>query len=323
MRRRCLVIHPGALGDVLLAVPALGHLRTLGLAPSLAVTSPLVRLFDESGVAARALDLEALGLHRLFVAPPAPEALAVLAGYDAVVSWFGAGDPTYTAALGRLGRPVVLARAAPPPGARQHVSRHLVATLAPLGPVRAGLPDALLSVDPAEQASAVAWLAARGLGRDDVVVLQPGAGSPGKAWPGFGALARRLREAGLPVVALAGPADTEAIERLVAGAGLDEAAVARDWPLARIAALFTVARVAVGNDSGPTHLAARVGCPTVAVFGPTDPAVWAPLGRHVRVVAAARGREPWTGVSVEAVEAAVHALVGAPGAAAAGRARRA
>ncbi|MCB9884882.1 MAG: hypothetical protein H6838_05280 [Planctomycetes bacterium] len=40
----------------------------------------------------------------------------------------------------------------------------------------------------------------------------------------------------------------------------------------------------VGNDSGATHLAAMLGVPTVAVFGPTDPEVWAPVGPHVRVV---------------------------------------
>jgi ADP-heptose:LPS heptosyltransferase len=44
------------------------------------------------------------------------------------------------------------------------------------------------------------------------------------------------------------------------------------------------ARIYVGNDSGITHLAAAVGTPVVAVFGETDPAVWAPRGERVRVV---------------------------------------
>ena len=103
-------------------------------------------------------------------------------------------------------------------------------------------------------------------------------------WPGFAALARRLRAAGLPLVALAGPADGPAVEALLEAGALEEEALARDWPLPEIAALLSLARAVVGNDSGPTHLAAAVGCPTVALFGPTDPAVWAPLGAHVRVV---------------------------------------
>ena len=45
----------------------------------------------------------------------------------------------------------------------------------------------------------------------------------------------------------------------------------------------------VGNDSGPTHLAAMLGVPTVALFGPTDAGVWAPVGPHVRVLEAPAG----------------------------------
>jgi ADP-heptose:LPS heptosyltransferase len=45
------------------------------------------------------------------------------------------------------------------------------------------------------------------------------------------------------------------------------------------------ARVYIGNDSGITHLAAAAGAPVVAIFGPTDPAVWAPRGDRVRLVA--------------------------------------
>jgi ADP-heptose:LPS heptosyltransferase len=45
----------------------------------------------------------------------------------------------------------------------------------------------------------------------------------------------------------------------------------------------------VGNDSGVTHLAAAVGTRTVALFGPTDPAIWRPLGEHVIVVQSRNG----------------------------------
>lgn len=306
--RRCLVIHPGALGDVLLALPALAHLGTLGFAVTLAVTGRLVPLFGASGLVARAQDLEALGLHRLFASRPSTGALEALASYDAVVSWFGSGEPAYARNLAALGRPVVLARAAPGPGEGRHVSAHLLATLAPLGPLPGRLPEARLGVDTDAQTAARRWLAARGLAPGEAVVLQPGAGARAKAWPGFGALSSRLRRAGVPVVALAGPADTEAVGQLLAAGGLGEAEVARDWPLAQVAGLLTLARAAVGNDSGPTHLAAAVGCPTVALFGPTDPAVWSPMGPRVRVVAARRGGAPWSGVDPERIEAAIRAF---------------
>jgi len=60
-----------------------------------------------------------------------------------------------------------------------------------------------------------------------------------------------------------------------------------DLPLPLLAAILSRCRLYVGNDSGVTHLAAAVGVPTVAIFGPTDPDVWAPRGPGVRVVRAA------------------------------------
>jgi len=47
---------------------------------------------------------------------------------------------------------------------------------------------------------------------------------------------------------------------------------------------LATASLYIGNDSGITHLAAAVGVPVVAIFGPTDPAVWTPRGGRVRVV---------------------------------------
>jgi ADP-heptose:LPS heptosyltransferase len=54
--------------------------------------------------------------------------------------------------------------------------------------------------------------------------------------------------------------------------------------LEELAAILAGARLFVGNDSGITHLAALVGAPTVAIFGPFDPAYWAPLGPRVAIV---------------------------------------
>ncbi len=309
MTRRCLAIHPGALGDVLLAGPALAHLRKLGFRTTLAVAPRLVGLFAGSGLVDTAQDLEGLALHRLFVDAADPMALGTVAGFDAIVSWLGAGDPDFGASLARLGCPMVIARAAPPAGAGRHVSQYLLETLAPLGPVPPEMPRARLNVSDVDRQAAETWLAARGLRPGEAVVFQPGAGSAAKAWPGFGSLARRLRHTGMAVAALAGPADGVVVERLIGTGALAKDALAHDWPLSRVAALLSLARAAVGNDSGPTHLAAAVGCPTVALFGPTDPAVWAPLGHHVRVLAGGSSAAPWTGITVDRVEAALRALL--------------
>jgi ADP-heptose:LPS heptosyltransferase len=164
----------------------------------------------------------------------------------------------------------------------------------------------------ADRDAAAAWLDARGIEPATAIVLQPGAGSASKIWPGFATLARRLRDGGAAVVSLAGPADRAIVEALVSDGAVDQDLLARDWPLPRVAALFSLARAAVGNDSGPTHLAAAVGCPTVAVFGPSDPAVWAPLGPHVSVVAGRGEDGPWSGAGLDRVEDALRGILTAP-----------
>jgi ADP-heptose:LPS heptosyltransferase len=54
--------------------------------------------------------------------------------------------------------------------------------------------------------------------------------------------------------------------------------------LYELGAWLATAAVYVGNDSGISHLAAAVGTPVVTLFGPTDPAIWAPRGERVTVV---------------------------------------
>lgn len=98
------------------------------------------------------------------------------------------------------------------------------------------------------------------------IVLAPGAGSSAKVWPGFDALGRELTARGLPWRFLVGPDDPV---RPDAWSGLS---------LREVAALAARSIVWVGNDSGTTHLAAAAGARVVALFGPTDPAVWGPPG---------------------------------------------
>jgi ADP-heptose:LPS heptosyltransferase len=104
--------------------------------------------------------------------------------------------------------------------------------------------------------------------------IHPFAGSPQKRWPfeRFQELASRLSRR-LPVAWCAGPQD-------------DLAGAVRFNDLYDFACWLASARVYIGNDSGPTHLAAAVGTPVVAIFGPSNPTVWAQRGPRVAVAAA-------------------------------------
>lgn len=118
------------------------------------------------------------------------------------------------------------------------------------------------------------------------IAIHPGSGGEAKCWPieRYETLIDQLNRRGQPVMTLLG--ETEA-ERWP-----DD--VMQRWQMQRGAKVFgsldelhialTGACAYVGNDSGPTHLAAQLGLPTVALFGPTDPTLWAPVGPGVTVL---------------------------------------
>ncbi len=95
---------------------------------------------------------------------------------------------------------------------------------------------------------------------------------------GWHALARNLAKRGLTVIATGGPDPQESayLDALWNGAGtpVERLDGCLDWP--QLTALLRGAAVYVGADTSVTHLAAAAGCPTVALFGPTDPRLWGP-----------------------------------------------
>jgi ADP-heptose:LPS heptosyltransferase len=142
-------------------------------------------------------------------------------------------------------------------------------------------------------------------------LLIPGAspGRPAKRWPvdNFSALAAALD---IPAVILGGPAEASL------GAAITQAAPStRDLTgktsFADIAALARRAAFCIGNDTGPTHLAAVAGCPTLALFGEdSDPALCAPRGPRVAVLR----HQPLAALQLAAVKAALQELINQPAA---------
>jgi ADP-heptose:LPS heptosyltransferase len=138
-------------------------------------------------------------------------------------------------------------------------------------------------------------------------LLIPGASPsrPGKRWPGFPALAAGL---GMPAVVAGGPAERPLAEEIRATAP-DAVDLTGRTGLFELASLARRAAVAVGNDTGPTHLAAAAGCPTLALFGDeSDPALCAPRGAVVQVLR----EEPLALLPPDRVAEAARGLAGLP-----------
>ncbi len=215
---------------------------------------------------------------------------AAVASADAVVAYTRSAPVLDV--LRRRARRLVARDPAPPPGG-PHASAWLAGALSDLGIDAPHDPPPLLFTD-AETIDAKA--ATSGL-PTAFVALHPGSGSRAKNWPFalFVDSARRLSPA-RPWLLVLGPAEGDVVPP-------SDALVGRALPLRRLGAVLARAGVFLGNDSGVAHLAAACGTRTLALFGPTDPAQWAPVGRAVRALRAASGRLEDIGVD-EAVAAA-------------------
>lgn len=276
MRR--LLIRPGAIGDCILSLPAMEALAADYTEVWVAAQNvPLVRFADAvRPIASTNLDLlEIEGPERH------PALVRRLRGFDSIVSWYGAGREEFRDLVAALGLPFHFLAALPAGGERHAADVYLSQV--------SGLTRR--AVDPAPRIPCTKQ-------PRQSAVIHPYSGSRRKNWPleRFRDVARRLAML-LPVEWCAGPEE--------------ELADARRFDnLYELACWLAGARVYLGNDSGITHLAAAVGTPVVAVFGPTDPRVWAPRGGRVRVVATPGVGEPIDGIGVQAVLDAVLSLIG-------------
>jgi glycosyl transferase family 9 (putative heptosyltransferase) len=116
-----------------------------------------------------------------------------------------------------------------------------------------------------------------------------GSGSPIKNWPidCWIALTERLDGLFDDFLLVGGEADNDLVREFYSHCHLRSLRSLLNANLSELSRALHECRLFVGHDTGVTHLAAAVGTPTVALFGATDPAVWAPLGEHVRVVRSA------------------------------------
>ncbi len=151
----------------------------------------------------------------------------------------------------------------------------------------------------------------------EFVVLHPGASGKGalKRWPAerFGELAARIRaESKLASVVTWGPSERDLAHQVVAHSGGAARLSLATSSVLDLAALIGAARLFVGGDTGPMHLASAVSTPTVAMFGPKDPRTYGPFNARSRVVLRGEpGAARMQDISVEDALTAVRELLAA------------
>ena len=124
------------------------------------------------------------------------------------------------------------------------------------------------------------------LSEKPIVVINPGAGFPTKLWKldRFAKLADRITaEQGFNVLLAWGPGEKEMAE-LISGLMTENSWIAPKTSIQESIALFRHAALMISCDTGPLHLCAAMGIPTVSIFGPTDPGRNGPYGPNHQVV---------------------------------------
>ncbi len=287
----------------MLTLPALEGLRARFPEAAIEVMGDLavLRLLAGRTVVTAVSSFDRADLSALFQpdAVPSVRLQRYLDQFDLVVSYATPPAHAFARNLARAARGKVLSfDARPVPYLRVHMSEYLQQPLRELGVATKAEPSCL-ALTAADQQDAAQWWKEHSLGDQLVVAIHPGSGSTAKNWPAerFAAVAQYLaRERGPRILLLSGPADASAVGKVRQALDGQECIMLHNLSLHRLAAILARCQAYLGNDSGVSHLAAAVGVPTVAIFGPTDADVWAPRGALVRIL---RGTTPCAPCGVE------------------------
>ncbi|HET6387006.1 MAG TPA: lipopolysaccharide heptosyltransferase II [Armatimonadota bacterium] len=153
------------------------------------------------------------------------------------------------------------------------------------GPSLEPAPEIFVS---AEHRRAAGELLAPALSRGGpIVALNPGARWDTKRWSieGFAAVADQLMdEHGAEVVIIGGPGDRPLADAIAAKMRSNPLSIAGQTSLKTLAAVFERSAIYLGGDTGPMHIAAAMGTPVLAIFGPTDPEKTGPVGAPYRII---------------------------------------
>lgn len=290
---RVLAIQLKRIGDLILTLPALSALRRSGAHVTLALTKGPAGLLPAM---THAVDEAA-------IYGPGAWKHVLRGGFDACIDFTGRDRSALLTLASRARRRIVSQDALRGKGiwrkacynalARTSVrSRHTVDYyLDHLAPLDVSV---TASGEPTLQLPAGTASGAHGLAAGSFIVIHPGTARPEKYWrpERWAAVIDHCEgELGIPCVLTGGRGDAEEDRHLDAiRARLKRPCVdlAGRLSLLSLAAVLGDARLAVGVDSGPMHLAAAVGTPVAVLFGPTNPFHWRPRGTHALVLRAGR-----------------------------------
>ena len=304
--QRGLILQPGAIGDCILTLPlaafmkdtlrlggidVLGHTEYVGILPGRTCIDGI-----------RSID--SMDLHRLFARTKTFELkdrdplINAFADYAWIATFLGGPDSDFeenlifTANCSHSAEVITLSMK-PPRDFSEHLTEFYIRQFVrqsalSLQPRDVQAPEHLIQATKADMSRGKELLSEAGLdAHKELVVIQPGSGGQKKCWhlENFLAVAKELTSEGMEVIFLLGPAELDRFSDAMTKKIRRVASCLTDLSLTQVLELLSCANWFVGNDSGITHLAAALGVRTLALFGPTNPTVYRPVGPAVTVFA--------------------------------------
>lgn len=292
---KILVLHPGALGDGLLSLPTIRGLRRQHPKHALIWVGQksLGEIFVQAGEVHAAYSFDSVPAGSILEVDSSIGQLlqSCHSSTDLVVGWMNDRDGYWKTWVESLGYTRSIFRS---PHEAQLTSRHMteryreVLDAGDEGICPSPVPDDFRTLQGKFTKSDVQFGESlrefsEKTGR---ILLHPGSGSPEKCvGPDmFSQMARKLLSI-FPgrVDLIGGPADSSYLDPILSTLTDLHPPCFQGLDLPTVCGFFQQVHVFIGHDSGLSHLAANLGVPSLLLFGPTDPEVWAPRGAHIRV----------------------------------------
>jgi heptosyltransferase-3 len=325
--QRGLIVQPGAIGDCILTLPLAAFMKEtlqLGGIDLLGHTEYVGFLPGRSCIDA-VLSIDSIDLHRLYAKTDTFELgdrdalISAFSDYAWIATFLGEPDSNfeqnliYTANCSQSAEIITLSMK-PPKDSFEHLADFYIQQFVhqshlSLSPRPVQTAECLIRVTEADVDTGRELLREAGFKPGGkLVVIQPGSGGSRKCWclENFLAIAKELTSKGVEVLFLLGPAERERFGDTTIHNTIGRVAkVQTDLSLTQVVGLLSCVDGFIGNDSGITHLAATLGITTLVVFGPTNPAVYKPIGPSVVVFSSSSSaftRKPSTNLQQKLVE---------------------
>lgn len=280
---KILVIRGGAIGDFILTLPVLAALRRQFPQSRLEVLGypHIAQLALAGGLADDVRPIESRALASFFARDgELDETLqSYFESFAIIISFLYDPDRIFLANIARCSRAqFIVGPHRPDETAGLHATEVFLKPLERL---------AIFDADPLPRLALNSQLPAL-----NQLALHPGSGSERKNWPeaSWAELLQRLAaETALQFLLVGGEAEGDRLQRLAQVLPAARSEILASQPLVEVAWRLSQCAAFVGHDSGITHLAAALGVPSLALWGPTPEAVWAPRGERVTILRAPRG----------------------------------